>query len=289
MYITQFGDYTFPEQLELNESGGVSRRNSQQALGGAGGAVDLQGTGPDPLEADEITKSVWFDAGGSTALRTSLDSAQGAMMISPNDWRQGTRLLFATMPDGTKRVTWAKCVDVQIRWEYFHINRGWVPLTITWQRAWPVWLTEADLRFFGDHLGDFSDTALFDFDGGGTPVSQSVTVSPTNFTITNSGNARAMWGLIEFDGQITNPRLDNLTNGFWFQYTGAVTSSQRLTMYIEKFYAQHAGAAVWGSITLGSSKGQMVPMALEPGSNSMRVTGTSPNCTLRYYFGDSWY
>ena len=289
MYITQFGSYALPEQLELNESGGATRRGSSQPLGGAGGAVDLNGLGPDPLEADDIVKSFWLDAGSDTALRTNLDSLLGAMMLSENDWRQGARLLFATLPDGSKRVTWAKCTDVQLQWEYFNINRGWVPVQITWRRAWPVWQAQADLRYFGDHLGDFGDTAGLDFDGGGTPTEESVSSSPHTFTITNNGNYRVMAGVIELDGQITNPKLENLTNGHWFQYAGTLGSDGRLTVYPERFKARKDGVNAWADLTLGSGKGQLLPMVLETGANSMRLTGSGiSGLTLRYYWARAW-
>lgn len=292
MYITQFGGYTLPEQLELSESGGATRRPSSQPLGGAGGAVDLNGAGPDPLEADEIVKSFWLDASSDTALRTSLDALLGGLMLSQNDWRQGTRPLFAILPDGSQRLTWAKCTDVQIQWEYFNINQGWVPVQVTWRRDWPKWLTSADLRFFGDHLGTFQDAddANWLFNGGGSPTSETVSGSPHTFTITNGGNARIMWGVIEFNGQITNPKLENLINGHWFQYTGALASGGRLTVYPERFYAQVDGVAAWPSLTVGNSRGQLVPMALEPGANPMRITGTGiSGLTFLYYWADTYF
>lgn len=292
MYITQFGSYTLPDQLELSESGGASRRGSSQPLGGAGGAVDLNGTGPDPLEADEIVKSFWLDAGSDTALRTSLDALLGGVMLSENDWRQGTRLLIATMPDGSQRVTWAKGRVVQLQWQYYNINEGWVPAQVTWRREWPVWLAGADLRYFGDHLGDFQDAddAGWLFGGGDALVEESVSSSPHTFTITNNGNSRVMAGVIEFDGEITNPKLENLRNGHYFQYSGTLASGDRLTVYPEKFDARYNGATAWSSLTLGSDKGQLLPMVLEPGSNPMRITGSGiSGLTFRYYWAKTYF
>jgi len=294
MYITQFGGYTLPEQLELSENESVARRPSSQVLGGAGGVVDLNGTGPDPLAVDQIAKSFWLDASSDTALRTSLDSLKAGLMLSDTDWRQGTRPLFATMPDGSQRLTWAKCIDVQIQWQYFNVNRGWVPVQVTFERKWPKWLTATDLRFFGDHLGTFAEAeaANWDFDGGGGGgvTSESVSSSPHTFTITNGGNARILWGQIEFNGQVTNPKLENLTNGHWFQYSGALASGGRLTVEPHKFRAQVDGVSAWPSLTVGSGRGQLVPMALEPGANSMRITGTGiSGLTFTFYWADTWF
>lgn len=290
MRIIQFGGYTLPtEQYEMSESGGAGRTGSTVGLPGAGGSWDAVGDGPDPLAEDTISKSFIITAASASALQTAVDSFAGHMLLSQNDWRQGTRLLVGYLPDGTKRATWAKCVEARWTQEYFHFDNAWLgPVNVTWRRSWPVWFDYEDLYVFGDHLGTFADTAALDF---GPPLtSQAVSASPTTLTVTNAGNARATDLLIEFSGTIATPKLENLRNGHWFQWSGSLGSGDRLTFRTAGFDARKNGAVgEWANMTVGSDKGQLLPMVLEPGSNALRVTGDAPSsCTMRIYWARTW-
>jgi len=291
MYITQFGGYTLPtEQLDMNESQGMGRRGATLVLGGAGGSYDHFGTGPDPLEEDTISKAFKLQAASASALQTLVDTFLGQMMLSQNEWQQGTRVLVSTLPDGSQRQTFAKCIEARALWEWFNVNEGWVPVQVTWRRSWPVWETFDDIRYLGDHLGTFleADTANYDF-GGDALVEEAISSSPHNFTITNGGNARVMNGVIELDGVIINPTLLNITNGHSLAWAGSLNAGDRLTIYVGSFDVKLNGArGEWANLTLGSSYGQILPMVLEPGANSMRLTSTTPACTLRYYWGKAW-
>ena len=289
MYIVRFGDYELPsEQLEMTETQGLSRRSAVQPLGGAGGSFDHAGSNPDPLAEDSITKTFIIQAATSALLQTAIDDLVGEMMLSQNDWRQGARVLIAQLPDGTKRATWAKCQEVRFSNEYFNEENAWIgPVSITFRRSWPMWWKYEDLRYFGDHLGTFQDAAdggwMFGSDGNLT--TQAVATSPVTLNITNSGNARIMSGLIEFDGGITNPKLENLTNGYSVLWTGTLGAGDRLTINIASYDVRKNGATgEWANVTLGTENGQLLPMVFEPGVNSLRVTGTSPNCTFRLYW-----
>lgn len=290
MRIIQFGGYTLPtEQYEMSESQGAGRAGSTVGLPGAGGSWDAVGLGPDPLAEDTISKSFTIVSASASALQTAIDAFVGEMMLSQNDWRQGTRLLIGQLPDNTKRATWAKCVEARWTQEYFNFDNYWLgPVNVTWRRSWPVWFDYEDLYVFGDHLGTFADTAALDF---GPPLtSQAVSASPTTLTVTNAGNARVTDLLIEFSGVINRPKLENLSNGHWFEWSGSLDSSgDRLTFQTAAFDARKNGAGgEWANMTVGSSKGQLLPMVLEPGSNNLRVTGSGPNCTMRMYWARAW-
>lgn len=292
MYIVQFGGYTLPtDQLDMSETQGATRRAATQALGGAGGSLDSYGLGPDPLAEDTITKAFIIEAASPAALQTALDDFFGEMMLSQNDWRQGARLLLAKLPDGTYRGTWAKCVEARAMVEYFHPANAWLPVQATFRRAWPVWFKVEDLRYFGDHLlatFEDADTAGWAFDDGNW-TSQAIASSPTTFTITHAGNARVMTGLIEIAGAIGTPKVENLRNGWQFQIHHTLGAGDRVTVDLAGPVCKLNGVADWSKITIGNNNGQLIPMALEPGANPMRVTGTSPSsCTFRFYWATTW-
>lgn len=292
MYIVQFGGYTLPaDQLDMSETQGAGRRAATQALGGAGGSLDSYGLGPDPLAEDSISKAFIIEAASPAALQTALDSFYGQMLLSQNDWRQGARLLVAQLPDGTRRGTWAKCVEARAMMEYFHPDNAWLPVQVTFRRNWPVWFKYEDLRFFGDHLlADFQDAedAGWAFDDGNW-TSQAIASSPTDFTITHAGNARVMTGLIEIDGAIGSPLVENLRNGWYFQVNASLAAGDRLTVDLASLAVKKNGQADWSLVTLGKNNGQLIPLALEPGANPLRVSGTSPSsCTFRFYWATAW-
>jgi len=289
MYITKFGEYDLPTQLEMEESHGAARRASTATLAGLGGSWDNNGFGPDPLSEDIISKSFIIEAATASALQTAVDNFIGAMMLNQSDWQLGLRLLQATLPDGSKRNTWAKCEEVRARWEYFNINEGWVPVQVTWRRMWPVWEKDGDLVYLGYQSLTLAEASAAGLTGADNVTEETISSSPTTFTITNNGTARVTAGLIEFDGAITNPKLENLTNEYWFQWTGTLGGGDRLVIYPDRFDGKLNGTAgEWGSITTGTDGGQLLPMILEPGANSMRVTGTGPSCTFRYYWANSY-
>lgn len=300
MYITQFGGYVFPdEQLELNETAGASRRGARQALGGAGGSYDDMGLGADPLAEDAVNKNLTLEGSSAADLRTQFDALLGEMMTSQQDSRQGYRLLIAQMPDGSKRCTWAKCVECRARWDYWNINEAWLPVSITWARAWPVWVKHTNdilghgMNYFGDHLGDFDDTdaAGYTF-GWGSKYGSSGNVSPLNLNITsnfrNLGNAVVNRMIFEFSGQVANPKIYNPRNGHSFQYAGTLATGDRLTLYTQACMARKNGLNAWASITLGPK--QVLPMALEVGDNDLILThdGTGTGWFLRVWWADAW-
>lgn len=289
MYIVKFGGYTLPtDQLEMNESGGLSRRSEITALAGYGGGLDAFGTGPDPLETDRISKSFIIEAGTPAALQTAIDNFIGQMMLSQNDWRQGLRALVAQLPDGSQRRTWAKCVEARWTQEAFHFQNNWLgPVEVTWQRPQPVWFDYDDLLVFGDHLGDFSDMISYDFGQG--VIEQTINASPATFTITNNGNARIKTGLIEFDGVISEPVVTNNRNKYSFSLDRTLVAGDRFTINLGAFQAKLNGEpGHWSDLTLGTARGQLAAMMLEPGDNNFEIVSASPNCTFRYYFAEAY-
>lgn len=288
MYIIRFGGYSLPaEQYDMNESQGATRRGAGVDLPGGGGSWDLVGLQPDPLAEDTITKSFFITAASATALQTAVDDFIGQMMLSQHDWRAGVRALIGQLPDGSKRVTWAKCVEARWTLETYHYLNSWIgPVNVTWRRRWPVWWDYEDLLPLGDQY-TFADTASFTF--GQSVILQAVTTSPVTLTITNAGNARMSSGIVEFDGPITNPTLINARNKHSLAWTGSLGAGDRLTVNLDSLEAKKNGqTGQWANITVGTDGGQIMPMVLEPGANVLQIRSTGANCTFRYYFGDGW-
>jgi hypothetical protein len=292
MYIVQFGGYTLPtEQLDMEESQGASRRGARVLVPGRGGAIDLVGLGPDPLAVDSISKSFIISAASASALQTAVDSFIGEMMLSQNDANQGERVLVAQLPDGSYRGTWAKCTEARARMEYFHQQNGWLPVSVTWERKWPVWWDYEDMLFLGDHLGTFAEAATAGWDFGQNVAEQAISSTTTEFTITNGGNGRVFDGMIEFDGAIGNPKVKNLTNEHQFSWAGTLSSGDRFTLDIATYTAKKNGTSgEWSNITLGTAWGQIQPFRLEPGANEIKITNDSgASCTFRLYYAEAYF
>jgi len=290
MYIIQFGGYTLPtEQLDMSETQGASRRAARSELAGVGGSLDAYGVGPDPLAGDSINKAFIIEAASPAALQTAVDGFLGEMLLSQNDPRQGLRLLVGQLPDGTKRQSWAKCVEARAMLEWYHPDNSWLPVQATFERPWPVWEKFEDLLYFGDHLGTFEDSAAAGWTFGQAVTVQAVASSPTDFTITNGGNARVMRGIIEFVGAVANPTVINTRNKYSFSWDGQLLAADRLTIDLASFDAKKNGVrGEWPNITLGTARGQLLPMILEPGANPIRIEATSPNCSFRFYWARSY-
>ena len=109
------------------------------------------------------------------------------------------------------------------------------------------------------------------------------------FTITNNGKQRVTNGIVELDGTITNPTILNTRNKYQFAWTGSLGSTDRFTINIATLATKKNGlSGEWANVTLGTARGQLMPMALEPGDNDFEVRSTSPNCTFRFYFAKPW-
>jgi len=291
MYITKFGNYTFPTQYELNETGGFSRRSNTEAVGGAGGAIDVFGSAPSPLELDTITRTIVVSAATPTALQVAVDELLGDMSSSDTDHRHGGRILVATLPDGTQRGTRAKCTEARFAQDYYHFDNAWLgPVSLTFERVWPVWWNYTDVLFFGDNLETFADTATEGYTFGQAVTEQALSSSSTTFTITNDGNARIFSGLIEFDGAIDTPTVTNAVNKYTFAVSRALVSGNRYTVNLSSYDVKLNGSpGYFGDLIIGTKRGQLQPMVLERGANEFTIVATgTPSCTFRYYFADTW-
>jgi len=291
MHIIRFGGYALPaDQLEMQETGGLERRGSTQAVAGYGGSLDAFGVGPDPLAEDVISKSFILTAASKAALQTAIDALLGEMMTSQSDWRQGTRLLIAQLPDGSRRATWAKCAAVRWNQQHYHFENAWLgSIDITWRRSYPVWWNYADLLCLGDHH------TLADTEAAGATLGQGVSVAAltapaTSLTITNPGNQRVLNGVLAFSGAMGSPVITNLRNRYTLTTNFTLSATDRMTLRLGTLDGRLNGVGgTWNSFFPGSDNGQLLPMALEPGANPLLITTTgTPAGEFRYYWAATW-
>lgn len=297
MYITQFGGYVLPTQYDMFETQGASKRIDTQDLAGMGGSLRLGGAATSPYEQDTITKRFFIQAANRTALESAIDSMVNELMMSQADRRQGEQLLIAELADGSQRCTIAECKEARWTMEYFNLNNGWVgPVDVTWQRSVSRWWTFDDAMRLGDHW-TFADLETGgDLDGttyGQNVEEQTLSGATETFTITNAGKQPVIDGIIEFDGAITNPTVLNNRNKYQFTLTAALTGAagtgERATINIANFMTKINGVPQAQSVlTIGTARGQLMPMALEPGDNEIVITSTGPNCKFRFYYARTW-
>jgi len=292
MIIKKFGEYTFPsEQLGLNETGGFSRRTALEALGGLGGSIDHFGVGPNPLEADRITKSIIIQAATSPALELEFELFVAHLSQSQNDWRQGSRLLIAELESGQQRATFAKCIEARWALEPFMFDNAWIgPVNVTFERAWPIWFSYEDMLYFGDHI-TFNEAEADGLTFGQSVLTEAITTTTHTFTIYNRGRARVTTGLIELKDIITNPTIKNTANDHQFTWTGELLSGDRFTALLDGVRSavkKNGALGEYANITTGTAQGQLGLMILEPGANPIEITSTTPAATLNWYFSRAW-
>lgn len=112
-------------------------------------------------------------------------------------------------------------------------------------------------------------------------LARAVAASPTDFILTNVGNERSHEISFEFVGPITNPRVENQTNGIYVEALVDVLTGESLIIDGKAFTALLEGVSAIGSIRHSGSR---LWMLLEPGANSMRVTSTAPGGTVTSRF-----
>ncbi len=126
----------------------------------------------------------------------------------------------------------------------------------------------------GDHSGRFVvDFLLADpfmrSDIATAPAATTIDASPLAFTIPNPGTGQDRSMIITLTGPLTNPRIDNLTNGIWISFTGVLVALQELIIDVGQFTALIVSANQLDNIL---HAGDSYFFVLDPGDNSISVT-----------------
>ena len=101
------------------------------------------------------------------------------------------------------------------------------------------------------------------------PAPTVINASPKAFTITNPGTAQDRSMIITLGDPLTNPRIDNLTNGTWVSWTGVIDGGKDLVLDVGAFSAQLDGVNALDDLL---HAGDPYFLVLEPGANSISVT-----------------
>lgn len=254
--------YTFPVD-DYEHEAEQRYREASEAIIGADYAHDFGGV--QPWAKDVGNEAVRFTIWGTSEAdaESQFDTCAATLR------RIGRGKLYALASDGSRRWAWAKLA------------------------ARPTYSARVDdfynvavaLRF-----RRFSDW----FASSPTTGTQAVAATPTQFSISNPGNAPVLAAVFRLRSNgaagFTNPSLTNLTNGYSVSSTrDAANGNSELKI--------DAGAArvLWSTddganyaddyalATLGAL--QVGLMRLEPGSNVMRYTdGATPNLSLEWSF-----
>jgi hypothetical protein len=166
--------------------------------------------------------------------------------------RPGRRSLVHILPDGTSRTAEAECVSFQVS-----ESRGRRQAFLA-----VVDFLLADPFFYGADVVD---------------AARSIPASPTDFTFIHPGTVRTNKVTFDFTGPIANPRITQQTTGIYVECLVTVGAGLHLVIDCERFTATNDGLNAVGSIR---HSGDFRWMLIEPGSQTLRVTATSPGGTL---------
>ena len=258
--------YTFPlDDMEYNAEQGY--RVATAELVGADYSHDFSGSAP------------WAKGNASEALRfviwgTSETAAMTEFDTMVSTLRKiGRGKLWALLPDGTRRWAWAKLSG---RPSYTEQPLSFYNIPV-------------NLRF--ERMSDW-------YAQNATTGSQTVTVTPTTFTITNAGNAPVRNLVFRLRANsatgFTNPSLTNLTNGYSIASTRDAASGDselRIDAGAARVqWSTNNGATYaddYALATIGAT--QVGLFRLEPGANAIRYAdGATPNVTIEWSFAAAY-
>lgn len=134
-----------------------------------------------------------------------------------------------------------------------------------------------------ESMGGIADFQLADPWFYGTPVvvTQAISASPQAVSLVHPGTAPSRRIVLDFTGPIANPRVTNTTNGFYVECLVTVASGKHLLIDGAAFTALNDGVNAIGSIR---HQGGYELLRIDPGTNALSVTSTSPGGSLTATF-----
>jgi len=193
----------------------------------------------------------------------------------------GQGQLYATREDGSDVWAWAKLQTFDRPSDPVRRRLIDIPLTFAIQDTW--YDDDGGVWHFDDGY-DF-DTAGLRFDLSGSNLSSSASTN-TELAVTNPGNlaARVMDITISVaSGAVVNPKLENTTNGYWFQWAGSVGASD-LVIRPGSWSIKLAGTNEYDNLTYGTNQREW--MKIDPGVNTLKITfsgGGTANLSVSFY------
>jgi len=112
---------------------------------------------------------------------------------------------------------------------------------------------------------------------------QSISSSPTSFTVTNAGSVftKPRITFVAGGSNISACTIENLTNGQIWTFNGTVLAGDTMVADFEKVTLTNDGVD-----SIGNSVGDFPQFRLEPGDNLLKFTGS--NCTIKVDWFDRW-
>jgi hypothetical protein len=109
-------------------------------------------------------------------------------------------------------------------------------------------------------------------------TTRAVPASPTDFTFTHPGSARGWKLALDILGPVASPRVTNVTNGCYLEVLVTVAGTKHLLVDAELMTATNDGVFAGGSVR---HSGDALWLPIEPGANTLRVTGTGLSAATR--------
>ena len=113
-----------------------------------------------------------------------------------------------------------------------------------------------------------------------------IAASPTDWTLHHPGTARGHRARFEITGPASNPRIANLTTGWYVEALVTLAAGELLTIDADAFTADVDGTNAIGSLR---HSGGFAWIAIDPGDNDMRLTSGDLGGTLTATFEPPYY
>lgn len=181
---------------------------------------------------------------------------------------KGRGIIRVLMRDGTTyRQTWAKLTNLSRERKIENIYHQ--PVVFEFDQDFPFWIATADEPYYLDDGNVLDDDWSLD---AGQVTTQTVTASPTSFTIINQGTVIVTRGTITISttGNISQFKLENITNGKFFRYAGTLSSGDVLVIDLLTKTITLNGDDCYSSLVV-CDKSEW--MSLITGTNVLQITG----------------
>lgn len=191
--------------------------------------------------------------------------------------------------DNSIQYVYARCTGIDVSRDYPK-NRYMIDISADFELDDSLWLS-TDNEPWNFDTGYLFDTPSLNFDQIGASEF-TINSNPFTFTIDASTSEIEIKSLkfeiypISTGNSFTNIKIENLTNGMWFQYTGTVSYGSTLSVNNKSQSVRVNSTDAYAGFSYGSS--QMDWMQLNAVSNSFKVTltGLTGTAKLKIFWAD---
>lgn len=279
-FVWDGNTFTFPAaQANVSQRGRFTRDGV--SMGDAIGEYPALGES-NLLQSLEVSATIHFGLGQTIngTPRTTLSALDTAIDEMFKVLGGGQGQLYATREDAGDVWCWAKLQTFTRPADPTTRRLISIPLVFAVEDTWydddgGVW------TFDSGH--DFDEAGLR-FDISGSHVSLAASSGDT-LVVTNGGNlaARVLDITISLNsGSVVNPKIENTTNDYWFDWTGSVTGDLIVRPGTQSI--THAGTDEYDNLDYGTNQREW--MKFDPGSNTIKITfsgGGTADLSISFY------